>query len=114
MSRQLPGLGAMKSFEAAARLLSFSRAADELGVTPAAISYRVRDLEDQLGVQLFQRTSRVVELTDAGRQLLTGVSEALDGIARTVARLRGADGRPRLTVTTSPSFASKWLVPRLH
>ncbi|HEX3066465.1 MAG TPA: transcriptional regulator GcvA [Dongiaceae bacterium] len=114
MARNLPGLGAMKSFEAAARLLSFSRAAEELGVTPAAVSYRVRDLEDQLGVQLFQRTSRVVELTEPGRQLLAGVSEALDGIARTVSRLRGADLRPRLTVTTSPSFASKWLVPRLH
>ena len=114
MARHLPGLGALKTFEAAARLLSFSRAAEELGVTPAAISYRVRDLEDQLGVQLFQRTSRVVELTEPGRQLLVGVSEALDGIARTVSRLRTADLRARLTVTTSPSFASKWLVPRLH
>lgn len=114
MARQLPGLGALKSFEAAARLGSFSRAAEELGVTPAAVSYRVRDLEDQLAVQLFQRTSRVVELTEAGRTLLAGVSEALDGIARTLTRLRSTDSRPRLTATTSPSFASKWLVPRLH
>jgi LysR family transcriptional regulator, glycine cleavage system transcriptional activator len=114
MARHLPGLGALKSFEAAARLLSFTRAADELGVTPAAVSYRMRALEDQLGVKLFQRTSRVVELTEAGRVLLTGVGEALDGIGRTVARLRGTEGRPRLTATTSPSFAAKWLVPRLH
>jgi LysR family glycine cleavage system transcriptional activator len=114
MARHLPGLGALKSFEAAARLLSFTRAADELGVTPAAVSYRMRELEDQLGIKLFQRTSRVVELTEAGRLLLTGVGEALDGIGRTVARLRGAEGRPRLTATTSPSFAAKWLVPRLH
>ena len=114
MTRQLPGLGALKSFEAAARLLSFSRAAEELGVTPAAVSYQMRSLEDQLGVELFRRTSRVVELTEPGRMLLAGVGEALDGIARTIARLRGADGRPRLTATTSPSFAAKWLVPRLH
>jgi LysR family glycine cleavage system transcriptional activator len=114
MARHLPGLGALKSFEAAARLLSFTRAADELGVTPAAVSYQMRALEDQLGIKLFQRTSRVVELTEAGRVLLTGVGEALDGIGRTVARLRGTEGRPRLTATTSPSFAAKWLVPRLH
>jgi LysR family transcriptional regulator, glycine cleavage system transcriptional activator len=114
MTRQIPGLGALKSFEAAARNLNFTRAADELGVTPAAVSYRVRALEDQLGIKLFQRTSRVVQLTDAGRLLLSGVGEALDGIGRTVARLRGSDGRPRLIVTTSPSFAAKWLVPRLH
>jgi len=85
-----------------------------LGVTPAAVSYQMRSLEDQLGVELFRRTSRVVELTEPGRMLLAGVGEALDGIARTIARLRGADGRPRLTATTSPSFAAKWLVPRLH
>ena len=114
MARHLPGLGALKSFEAAARLLSFTRAANELGVTPAAVSYQMRALENQLGVKLFQRTSRVVELTEAGRVLLTGVGEALDGIGRTVARLRGTEGRPRLTATTSPSFAAKWLVPRLH
>jgi LysR family glycine cleavage system transcriptional activator len=114
MARQLPGLGALKSFEAAARLLSFTRAAEELGVTPAAVSYQMRSLENQLGIELFRRTSRVVELTEAGRTLLTGVGEALDGIAWTVARLRGTEGRPRLTATTSPSFAAKWLVPRLH
>jgi LysR family glycine cleavage system transcriptional activator len=114
MTRQLPGLGALKSFEAAARLLSFTRAAEELGVTPAAVSYQMRSLENQLGIELFRRTSRVVELTEAGRTLLTGVGEALDGIAWTVARLRGTEGRPRLTATTSPSFAAKWLVPRLH
>jgi LysR family glycine cleavage system transcriptional activator len=114
MARHLPGLGALKSFEAAARLLSFTRAADELGVTPAAVSYRMRELEDQLAIKLFQRTSRVVELTEAGRVLLTGVGEALDGIGRTVARLRSTENRAQLTATTSPSFASKWLVPRLH
>ncbi len=114
MARQIPGLGALKSFEAAARNLNFTRAAGELGVTPAAVSYRMQTLEGQLGVKLFQRTSRVVELTDAGRLLLAGVGEALDGIGRAVARLRSAEGRPQLVVTTSPSFAAKWLVPRLH
>ncbi|HZF36861.1 MAG TPA: LysR family transcriptional regulator, partial [Candidatus Angelobacter sp.] len=65
MSRQLPGLGAFRTFEAAARHRSFTRAADELGVTPAAVSHLVRELESQLQVKLFQRTSRVVRLTDA-------------------------------------------------
>ncbi|MEA2780420.1 MAG: LysR family transcriptional regulator, glycine cleavage system transcriptional activator [Rhodospirillaceae bacterium] len=113
MTRQLPGLGALKTFEAAARLLSFTKAAEELGVTPAAVSYQMRALEDQLGIRLFNRSSRVVQLTQAGGVLQLGVSEALDGIGRTIARLRGMDARPRLTVSSSPSLAAKWLVPRL-
>jgi LysR family transcriptional regulator, glycine cleavage system transcriptional activator len=113
MSRQLPALGALKTFEAAARHLSFTKAAGELGVTPAAVSHQVRTLEDQLGLRLFSRTSRVVQLTHAGSILLAGVGEALEGIGRTVARLR-IDDRPRLTVSCSPSLAAKWLVPRLH
>jgi LysR family glycine cleavage system transcriptional activator len=114
MSRQLPALGALKTFEAAARHLSFTKAAEELGVTPAAVSHQVRTLEDQLGLRLFGRTSRVVQLTQAGSILLAGVGEALDGIGRTIARLRGMDDHPRLTVSSSPSLAAKWLVPRLH
>jgi LysR family transcriptional regulator, glycine cleavage system transcriptional activator len=113
MPPRLPALGALRTFEAAARHLSFTRAADELSVTPAAVSHLVRELEDQLHVKLFQRTSRVVRLTEAGEILRTAVADALEGIGRAVARLNEADGRPRLRVTAAPSFGVKWLVPRL-
>ena len=113
MSRRLPGLGAMRTFEAAARHLSFSRAAEELGVTPAAVSHLVRELEDQLRLKLFERTTRAVRPTRAGEILAEAVDEALDGIGRAVARLSDAEGRPHLTVSAAPSFAAKWLVPRL-
>jgi len=114
MPLPLPALGALRTFEAAARHLSFTRAADELGVTPAAVSHLVRELEDRLRVRLFRRTSRVVQLTPAGEILRGAVAEALAGIGRAVARLRETDGKPRLSVTTTPSFAIKWLVPRLN
>lgn len=113
MRRQLPGLRSFRTFEAAARHLSFTRAADELGVTPAAVSYLVRELEAQLRVKLFERTSRVVRLTSAGELLNAAVGEALDGIGNAVARLRESDGQLRLNVTATPSFAIKWLSPRL-
>jgi LysR family transcriptional regulator, glycine cleavage system transcriptional activator len=113
MAGNLPGLGALKTFEAAARHLGFTKAATELGVTPAAVSHQMRELEDQLGVKLFWRSSRVVRLTPAGEILRTAVAGALEGIERAVTRLRTVDGRPRLMVTVSPSFAAKWLVPRL-
>jgi LysR family glycine cleavage system transcriptional activator len=113
MRRQLPALGALRTFEAAARHLSFTRAADELAVTPAAVSHLVRELEGQLQVKLFQRTSRVVRLTDAGEILREAVAEALDGIGAAMTRLREVDGRPCVKVTAAPSFGAKWLVPRL-
>lgn len=113
MRRKLPGLGALKTFEAAAHHQSFARAADELGVTPAAVSHLVRELEDQLQLKLFQRSSRVVRLTHDGEILHAAVTDALDGIGRAIARLHGANGKPRLVVTTTPSIATKWLVPRL-
>ena len=104
----------MRSFEAAARHLSFTRAAAELGVTPAAVSSQMRSLEDQMGVALFQRTSRTVRLTRAGRTLQAAVAEALDLVAAAVRRIEvEAPGRRALAVTTSASFAAKWLVPRL-
>jgi LysR family glycine cleavage system transcriptional activator len=113
MRRKLPGLGALRTFEAAAHHLSFARAADELGVTPAAVSHLVRELEDQLRLKLFRRSSRVVRLTHDGEILHAAVTDALDGIGDAIARLRSADGRPRLMVTACPSIATKWLVPRL-
>lgn len=113
MAGNLPALGALKTFEAAARHLGFTKAASELGVTPAAVSHQMRELEDQLGVKLFWRSSRVVRLTPAGEILRAAVAGALEVIERAVTRLRTVDGRPRLMVTVSPSFAAKWLVPRL-
>jgi LysR family transcriptional regulator, glycine cleavage system transcriptional activator len=114
MNRHLPNLGGLKTFEAAARHLSFTKAGQELGVTPAAVSYQIRELEAQLGVSLFLRSTRAMQLTDAGHLLGGAMTAAFDGIAQTVARLKEMKGRPRLTVATGPSFAAKWLVPRLH
>src|SRR6266508_2577268 len=103
MARTLPGLGSLRTFEAAGRLLSFTK----------AVSHQIRELEDQLAVRLFARTSRSMRLTHAGEILHDAVSEALDGIGRAVTRVRKSDGKPQLKVTTSPSIAAKWLVPRL-
>ncbi len=111
--QRLPGLPAFRTFEAAAKNLSFSRAAATLGVTPAAVSSQIRALEDQLGVKLFERTSRQVALTGAGQILLGGVSEAFATLTRTVQQLVAADGHT-LRVTCSASFAAKWLLPRLE
>jgi LysR family glycine cleavage system transcriptional activator len=114
MNGHLPPLSALRAFEAAARLTSFSKAADELSVTPAAISHQVHALESDLGVSLFNRRNRAVELTASGRILLPGLSEAFAGIHNSVRRLRAHNDTGTLTVTASPSFAAKWLVPRLY
>jgi len=110
----LPPLSALRAFEAAARLQSFSKAADELSVTPAAISHQIHALEEDLGVSLFNRRNRAVELTDSARVLLPGLSDAFAGIQNAVGRLRSHNDTGTLTVTASPSFAGKWLVQRLH
>ena len=94
--------------------MSFSRAADELHVTPAAISHQIHALEEDLGVRLFHRMHRSIELTASARVLLPGLSEAFTGIQSSVRRLRAHNDTGTLTVTASPSFAAKWLVLRLH
>ena len=104
-------LNALRAFEAAGRHLSFTRAAEELSVTHAAISHHVKALEDALGTALFERRHRRVALTEAGQVLLPVLSESLDRVAET---LDGLGPGPRaLTVTLTPSFASRWLIPRL-
>lgn len=110
----LPPLSALRAFEAAARLQSFSKAADELNVTPAAISHQIHALEEDLGVSLFNRRNRAVELTASARVLLPGLSEAFSGIQASVRRLHSHNDTGTLNVTASPSFAGKWLVQRLH
>jgi LysR family transcriptional regulator, glycine cleavage system transcriptional activator len=110
----LPPLSALRAFEAAARLESFSKAADELSVTPAAVSHQIAALEADLGVSLFHRRNRAVELTPSARVLLPGLTEAFAGIQSSVRRLRAHNDTGTLNVTASPSFAGKWLVQRLH
>jgi LysR family transcriptional regulator, glycine cleavage system transcriptional activator len=114
MSVHLPPLSALRAFEAAARHMSFSKAAEELYVTPAAISHQIHTLEQDLGIKLFHRMNRSIELTASGRVLLPGLSEAFAGIQSSVRRLRAHNDTGTLTVTASPSVAAKWLVLRLH
>ena len=114
MHSHLPPLGALRAFEAAARHMSFSRAAAELHVTPAAVSHQIHTLEQDLGVKLFHRLNRSIELTVSAQVLLPGLSEAFAGIQSSVGRLRAHNDTGTLTVTASPSIAAKWLVLRLH
>jgi LysR family glycine cleavage system transcriptional activator len=110
----MPPLSALRAFEAAARLQSFSKAADELSVTPAAISHQIHALEEDLGVSLFNRRNRAVELTASARVLLPGLTEAFAGIQISVRRLRAHNDTGTLNITASPSIAGKWLVQRLY
>lgn len=112
MRRRLPPLRALHAFEVAARHLSFARAAEELGVTPAAISQQIKQLEDILGVGLFHRGARL-SLTRAAALVAGEVSDAFDRLASAVGRL-APDGPARpLVVSAPPAFAARWLVPRL-
>ena len=113
MPSRLPSLDLLRGFEAAARLLSFTRAAQELHVTQSAVSRQIKTLEEQVGVKLFRRLNRALLLTEEGQALSHAVAAALGGIEQAVARLSTlAEDRP-ITVTTSVSFAALWLVPRL-
>lgn len=114
MIRRLPPLNALRAFEASGRHLSFAKAADELGVTPPAISHQVRQLEEFLGVPLFRRMTRQVALTDAGRAALEPMTEGFDRLAEAVALLKERDDSDVLTVSVAPSFAALWLVPRVE
>ncbi|RKF38302.1 transcriptional regulator GcvA [Paraburkholderia fungorum] len=111
--RRLPPLGALRAFEAAAKHLSFTRAAAELCVTQAAISHQIRQLEEWLGVRLFERRGHALKLTAKGEAYLPELTGALDRIAAATVRLMEPDERP-LRITVLPSFASRWLVPRLE
>ena len=113
MARRLPSLNALKAFEAAARNVSFTDAAAELFVTHAAISRHIRELEEYLGTELFTRTGRGVELTEAGRRFGQQLTPLFDQLAE-AAREAAAVGATRtLKVSVEPSIASRWLVGRL-
>ena len=111
--RKLPPLRGLHAFEAAARHHSFAAAANELGVTPTAISHQIRQLEEACGVKLFQRRPRPLLLTSAGARLYPALRNGFDALATAMALLAEEDAQTPLRVTSSNAFASKWLVPRL-
>jgi LysR family glycine cleavage system transcriptional activator len=113
MARRLPPLNALRAFESAARHLSFAKAAEELNVTPAAISHQIKGLEAQLGVKLFRRANRAIWLTEAGQACLPDLRDGFDRLAQGIERLRSQQSRGVLTVSAAPGFAGKWLVSRL-
>src|SRR3954471_10030034 len=109
---QLPPLAAVRAFEAAARNASFTRAAEELGMTQAAVSYQIKVLEERVGVPLFLRRPRQVELTEAGQRLAPAVTEAFALLAEAYAGVRaGAEGT--LVISTVQTFGSNWLARHL-
>jgi LysR family transcriptional regulator, glycine cleavage system transcriptional activator len=111
--RKLPPLRALHAFEAAARHHSFAAAANELGVTPTAISHQIRQLEEACGVKLFQRRPRPLLLTSAGARLYPALRNGFDALATAMTLLAEEDAQTPLRVTSPNAFASKWLVPRL-
>ncbi len=113
MVRPIPGTGSLRVFEAAGRHLNFTRAAEELHVTPAAVSHQIKEFEDQLDIRLLERTSRSMRLTSAGEILHAAVSEALAGLTRAVGQMQRRRDSAALRVTASTSVAARWLVPRL-
>ncbi|RWM16212.1 MAG: transcriptional regulator GcvA [Mesorhizobium sp.] len=114
MSKLLPGTRALRTFEAAARHLNFTRAADELGLTPAAVSHQIKEIEDQLDLVLFTRTSRSIRLTEAGSLLHDASIDALDLLNRAVSRAhKMTRGTSLLKVTLDAQFATKWLMRRV-
>ena len=113
MKRTLPPLNGLRAFEAAARHMSFTDAAEELSVTQAAISHQVRGLEQRLGLKLFVRRNRSLLLSEAGQAYLPSVRAAFNQLNEATEKLLQKDKGGHLTVTTTASFAMKWLVPRL-
>jgi LysR family transcriptional regulator, glycine cleavage system transcriptional activator len=110
---RLPPLNSLRVFEAAARHLSFKEAAAELHITQAAVSHQVKSLEEYLGVQLFRRSARGVQLTDAARACLPKLREGFDALAAAVETLRERGEEAELVITAPPVFTARWLMPRL-
>jgi LysR family transcriptional regulator, glycine cleavage system transcriptional activator len=114
MFDRLPPLQTLRAFEASGRLLSMTKAADELHLTHGAISRHIKHLEEHLGAPLFRRMTRRIVLTHEGAEFLAAITRILGELTREAERLRLHDVGTRFTITTSVSFASKWLAPRLH
>lgn len=113
MPRSLPPLNALRTFESAARLGSFTRAARELHVTPAAVSHQIRGLEDFLGVRLFRRTTRKLVLTEHAASAVACLREAFEHLGQGVDMLRTGEQSGLLSLSATPAFATRWLVGRL-
>jgi LysR family glycine cleavage system transcriptional activator len=114
MPDRLPPLTALRAFDAAARHMSFALAAAELNVTPAALSFQIKSLEEHLGVPLFRRLNRAVELTEAGRTLAPGAAEGFETLSAAWMTTRRLQDNSTLTVTAGPALTAKWLAPRLY
>ncbi|CDG88583.1 transcriptional regulator GcvA [Xenorhabdus bovienii] len=113
MSKRLPPLNALRVFDAAARHLSFTKAAEELFVTQAAVSHQMKSLEDFLGLKLFRRRNRSLLLTEDGQSYYLDIKEIFTAINDATRKLQARSAKGALTVSLSPSFAIQWLVPRL-
>lgn len=114
VTRTLPPLNALRAFEAVARHLSFTKAAEELHVTPAALSHQLRGLEEHLGTGLFHRRARTIELTQSGRLLYPGIQSGFDQLRAAVDRLSSRPANRVLVISAGPGFTAKWLAPRLY
>lgn len=114
MNKKLPPLNALKAFESAARHLNFTKAAEELFVTQAAVSHQIKLLEDFLSIQLFYRRNRQLELTETGLQYFQEIQPLLLQIASATEKVRLKNSRQILSISTTPSFGMHWLVPRLN
>ncbi len=112
--RRLPPLNALRSFEAAARHGSFNKAAEELYVTPSAVSHQIKTLEEFLGVQLFERIKRRVDLTSAGERYLISVQSALDEVDDATRKLMATPNTGVVNLSVAPAFLTRWLVPRIN
>src|SRR3954467_13379339 len=109
----MPSLDLLAGFEAAARHLSFTKAGEELYITQSAVSRQIKELEDQLGVELFHRRHRALALTEAGQQFYAAAAQVLTTMRTATSRLQSQNGKRPLAVTTTASFAALWLIPRL-
>src|SRR5262245_35987729 len=114
MPRRVYPLNSLRAFEASARHLSFVRAAEELHVTPAAISHQVKRLEEYLGLALFRRMPRGLSLSESGQTLLLELREVFLRLDQAMERVAESDTQGVLTISVAPMFAVKWLVPRLQ
>ncbi|MBF0783939.1 transcriptional regulator GcvA [Muribacter muris] len=113
-NKKLPPLNALKAFESAARHLNFTKAAEELFVTQAAVSHQIKLLEDFLSIQLFHRRNRVLELTELGLQYFDEIRPLLEQIAKATDKIRAKNSRQILTISVPQTFGMHWLVPRLN
>ncbi|NQW01739.1 MAG: transcriptional regulator GcvA [Rhodospirillales bacterium] len=111
---RLPPLNSLRAFNAAARHMSFQDAAEELFVTPAALSYQIRQLEDHLGVKLFNRLNRAVELTEMGLLIAPGIREGFARLSKTMQQLERRKSSNVLVISAGPAITAKWLAPRLY